>query len=96
MGCKIKADNSKKGRVVVQAWGQVPDRDCGGTYAAVCRLHTIRMVLAIVAEDNLECWKLDSDMKEEVYVKMAPGYEEFDGNGVPRVMRPLKSLYGLK
>ena len=35
-------------------------------------------------------------MEEEVYVKMAPGYEEFDGNGVPMVMRLLKSLYGLR
>ena len=51
---KIKADSSKKGRVVVQAGGQVPGRNCGGTYAAVCRLQTIRMVLAILAEYNLE------------------------------------------
>ena len=57
------------------------------------------MVLAIAAEYNLECWQLDynivflnADVMEEVYVEMAPGYEEFD---VPMVMRLLKSVYGL-
>ena len=52
----------------------------------MCRLQTIRIVLAIVAEYNLECWQLDfntaflnADVEEEVYVKMAPGYEKFEG-----------------
>ena len=42
-------------------------------------------MLAIAAEYNLECWQLDyntaflnADVVEEVYVKMAPGYEELD------------------
>ena len=50
----------------------------------------------------MECWQLDyntafldAEVVEEVYVKMAPGYEEFDENGVPLVMRLLKSIYGL-
>ena len=100
---KVKADNSHKGRVVVLGWGQLPGVDCGSTFAPVCRLQSIRMVLAIAAEYNLECWQLDyntaflnADVTEEVYVKMAPGYEEFDENGVPMVMRLLKSLYGLR
>ena len=61
------------------------------------------MVLSIVAECNMECWQLDyntaflnADVEEEVYVKMAPGYEEFDERGIPLVMRLLKSLYGLR
>ncbi|CAN0562946.1 unnamed protein product, partial [Laminaria digitata] len=100
---KVKADNSHKGRVVVLGWGQLPGIDCGSTFAPVCRLQSIRMVLAIAAEYNLECWQLDyntaflnADVTEEVYVKMAPGYEKFDENGVPLVMRLLKSLYGLR
>ena len=51
------------------------------------------MVLAIASEYNLECWQLDyniallnADVTEEVHVKMAPGYEEFDENGVPVVI----------
>ena len=61
------------------------------------------MVLAIAAEFDFECWKLDNNtaflntkVEEEVNVKMAPGYEEFSNDGVPMVMRLLKSLYGLR
>ena len=42
------------------------------------------MVLAIAAKYNLECWRLDyniailnTDVMEEVHVKMALGYEKF-------------------
>ena len=61
------------------------------------------MVLAIAAEFDFECWQLDyntaflnAKVEEEVYVKMAPEYEEFNNDGVPMVMRLLKSLYGLR
>ena len=100
---KVMADKSYKGRVVVLRWGQVPGVDCGGTFAPVCRLQSIHMVLAIAAEFDFECWQLNyntaflnAGVEEEVYVKMAPGYEEFSNDGVPMVMRLLKSLYGLR
>ena len=100
---KVNADNSYKGRVAVLGWRRLPGVDCGSTFAPVCRLQKIRMVLAIALEYNLECWQLDyntvflnADVTEEVYVKMSPGYEEFDENGVPTVMRLLKNLYGLR
>ena len=100
---KVKADKSYKGRVVVLGWGQVPGVDCGGTFAPVCRLQSIRMMLAKVAEFDFECWQLDyntaflnAKVEEDVYVKMAPGYEELNNDGVPMVMRLLKSLYGLR
>ena len=56
---KVKADKSYKGRVVVLRWGQVPGIDCGGTFAPICRLQSIRMVQVIAAEFDLECWQLD-------------------------------------
>ena len=100
---KVKADKSYKGRVVVLGWGQVPGVDCRDTFTPVCRLQSIRMVLAIAAEFDFECWQLDyntaflnAKVEEEVYVKMAPGYEEFNNDGVPMVMRLLKSLYCLR
>ena len=100
---KVKADKSYKRRVGVLGWGQLPGVDCGGTFAPVCRLQSIRMVLAIAAEFDFECWQLDyntaflnAKVEEEVYVKMAPEYEEFSNDGVPMVMRLLKSLYGLR
>ena len=61
------------------------------------------MVLAIAAEYNVECLQLEChiaflnvDVMEEVYVKMAPGFEKFNDSGVPMVMELLKSLCGLR
>ena len=61
------------------------------------------MVPGIAVEYNLMCWQLDNntaflnaDVTEEVYVKMAPGYEQFDENVVPLIMRLLKRLYRLR
>ena len=51
---KVKAAKSYKGRVVALGWGQVPGVDCGGTFAPVCRLQGIHMVLAIPAEFDFE------------------------------------------
>ena len=56
---KVKADKSYKGRVAVLEWEQAPGVDCVGTFGPVCRLQSIDMVLAIVAEFDLECWRLD-------------------------------------
>ena len=47
---KIKADGTYKNRLVIQGWSQVPGSDCGGTFAPVCRLQSILMMLAITAE----------------------------------------------
>ena len=102
MGFKIKADNSHKARLVVSGWGQVPGKDCGNTYAPVCRLQSVRMVLAIAAEMDWEVVQLDVNtsflyafLEEDVHVETAPGYETMDNDGVPLVMKLHKSLYGL-
>ena len=99
---KVKTDNTYKARLVAQGWNQVHGRDCGGTYAPVCRLQSIRMVLAIAAELNLEVRQLDvktaflyADIEEEVYVKTALGFETTNKDGVQLVMKLGKSLYGL-
>ena len=42
---KVKTDNTYKARLVAQDWNQVHGRDCGGIYAPVYRLQSIRMVL---------------------------------------------------
>ena len=46
----IKKDGVYKGQLVVLGWSQVPRIDCGGTFAPMYRLQSIRMVLAIAAE----------------------------------------------
>ena len=39
---------------------------------------------------------LNADVEEEVYVKMAPGYDTYHKTGVPFVMKLKKGLYGLR
>ena len=56
---KIKADEVYKGRLVVLEWSQVRGIDCGGTFAPVCSLQSIRIVLAIAAELDYEVYMLD-------------------------------------
>ena len=100
---KIKADDLFKSRLVVLGWAQVPGIDCGGTFAPVCRLQCIRMMLAIDVELDYEMLMLDvqiaflsADVEETVHVKMTLGYETYDNSGVPFVMKLKKSLYGLR
>ena len=100
---KTKADEVYKGRLVVLGWSQVPGVDCGGTFAPVCRLQSIRMVLPIAAELDYEIYMLDvqtaffnADVEEEVFVKMDPGYERSNEFEVPLVMKLKESLYGLR
>ena len=100
---KIKADEVYKGRLVVLGWSQVTGIDCDGTFAPVCRLQSIRMILAIAAELDYEVYMLDvqtaflnADVEKEGFVKMAPGYERSNESGVPIVMKLKKRLYGLR
>ena len=81
---KMKADDLFKSFLVVLEWVNVPRINCGGTFAPVCRLQSIRMMLVIAAELDYEVLMLDvqtaflnADVEEEVYVKMAPGYEAY-------------------
>ena len=99
---QIKADNSDKTRLVVSGWGQVPGKDCGNTYAPVCRLQSVRMLLAIPAEMDWEVVQVDVNsaflyafLEEDVHVEAAPGYEKMDKDGVPLVIKLHKSPYGL-
>ena len=77
---KMKAHKTFKGRLVVQGWGQVAAVDSGSTFAPVCRIQSIRMVLATAVVFDWDIPKMDvktaflnCNVKEEVYVKMAPG-----------------------
>ena len=82
--------------------GMVAGVHCGTTFAPVSRLQSIRMVLGLAAEKNLEVLQYDvptaflnSAVDETIFVKMAPGREKTDNNGVHQVMRLPKSLYGI-
>ena len=57
---KIKADSTYKGRLVVQEFSKIPGVECGGTFAPVCRLQSIRMMLAITVELDYKVHMLDT------------------------------------
>ena len=57
-------------------FSQVAGTDFGSTYAPICRIPSVRIVLAIAASHDWNVIQLDvqtaflqSEMKEEVYVK---------------------------
>ena len=100
---KIKAEGTFKSRLVLQGWSQAPGIDFGGTFAPVCRLQNIRMMLAIAAELNYKIHIVDvlttllnADVEEEYFVKMPSEYERSNKTGVPLVMKLRKCLYGLR
>ena len=81
----MKADGVYKGRLVVLGWSQTPGIDCGGTFAPVCRLQSIR---TIATELNYEVCMLDvqtafinARVEEEAFIKMPPGYERSNESG---------------
>ena len=98
----MKADGTYKGRLVVQGFSKIFGVDCSGTFAPVCRLQSICIMLVIAVELDYEVHMLDvqtaffdADVEEDVLVKV-PGYETNNEAGVSLVMKLKKSLYGLR
>ena len=98
----MKVNQTYKVRLVAQDWNQVPGQDCGSTFAQVCRLQSVRVVLAIAAQMDWEVRQLDvktaflyADIEEEVFVAQPPRFETNDNEKGLLVMKPRKSLYGV-
>ena len=98
---KVKANQTYKARLVAQGWNQVPGQNCGSTFTPVCRLQSVRMVLAIAAEMDWGVCQLDvktaflyAGTEEEVFVAELPGFETKDNEKGLLVMKLDKSLYG--
>ena len=90
-----------KARLVAQGFSQVEGIDYGETYAPVARLESIRILLAYATHHNFKLQQMDvksaflyGPLKEEVYVKQPPGFE--DTNFPNHVYKLDKALYGLK
>ncbi|GBN01402.1 Retrovirus-related Pol polyprotein from transposon TNT 1-94 [Araneus ventricosus] len=103
MTCKwvlrIKRNNVYKARLVARGFEQKPDIDYCETYAPVISMSSLRLVLAIIIQKNLEIYALDvktaflnGDLQETIYMEQPMGYNHNSG----RVCKLLKSLYGLK
>ena len=100
---KHKSDGSVeryKARLVAQGFSQRPGFDYGETYAATVKWATLRAILAIGAFEDLEMESVDissaflnGDIDTEVYMKQPEGFPQGPKD---KVLRLLKSIYGLK
>jgi hypothetical protein len=88
-----------KARLVARGFSQVYGEDYTDTFAPTVRMDTLRIFLALVAAENLECNHLDiknafteSTLKERIYLSKPAGVPVQEGY----VLRVLRSLYGLK
>lgn len=101
---KLKPDGSLdryKSRLVAKGCSQVPGVDFKQTFSPTVKYDSIRIVLAIVAAQDMEMVQFDittaflnGALEEEIYMVQVPGFEE---KATPKkVCRLLKSLYGLR
>jgi transposase InsO family protein len=88
-----------KARVVTQGFTQIEGVDYDETFAPVAKLASLRAILAIAAELDLEVHQMDvksaylnGELKEDIYMKPPPGFD------VPKgmVLKLVKALYGTK
>ena len=100
---KQKVDGRFKAKLVVQGYVQEAGVDYGRSYAPVCRIGSIRTVLAIACEHEWPVWQMDvvvaflqAHIDKDVYVKPAPGHDPRDPKtGEVMVYKLERSLYGL-
>nr|GEW99969.1 ribonuclease H-like domain, reverse transcriptase, RNA-dependent DNA polymerase [Tanacetum cinerariifolium] len=90
-----------KARLVAKGYIQQHDIDFEEVLAPVARMETIRLLLAIAANNKWEVHHLDikfaflhGDLKEEVYVTQPEGFIKRQDN--EKVYRLIKALYGLR
>ena len=103
---KLKPGESRnppryKARIVMKGFQQKKGVDFDEIFTPIVKMTSIRTVLSIAANMNLEREKLDvkttflhGDVEEEIYMQQPEGFEE---KGKENLVWPLrKSLYGLK
>ena len=100
---KLDGDNNPirwKARVVAKGFQQVYGVDYMETFAPVAKLKSIKLVLAITAQLDLELMQLDFDtaflnasLTDDLYMEQPPGFHQGADNIVCKLK---KALYGLK
>ncbi|GJV21596.1 zinc finger, CCHC-type containing protein [Tanacetum coccineum] len=90
-----------KARLVAKGYIQEHGIDFEEVFAPVARMETIRLLLAIAANNKWQVHHLDvksaflhGDLQEEVYVTQPEGFIKRKDNG--KVYRLIKALYGLR
>jgi hypothetical protein len=88
-----------KARLVARGFSQQYGVDYVETFSPTVRMDTLRMFLAFVAKEDLECRQYDiknafteSHLKEQIFLQPPQGVTVKKGH----VLRALRSLYGLK
>ena len=110
IGCcwvfKIKEDGRYKARLVAKGYAQEAGVDYHETFAPVANFTTLRMLLALSAENDWEIEGMDlktaflhSELAVSIYMEIAEGLKPETGetgNLPGQVCRLVKTIYGLK
>ncbi|KAD7478926.1 hypothetical protein E3N88_02062 [Mikania micrantha] len=103
---KVKRDangdiNKYKARLVAKGYVQKQGLDFDEVFAPVARMETVRLILALAANEGWKVHHLDvksaflhGNLKEEVYVQQPQGFEKKGSENM--VYRLDKALYGLR
>ena len=90
-----------KARLVAQGYTQEEGVDYNEVFAPVARYKSIRTVLAIANQFDLEAHQMDvvtaflnGELEDEIYMKQPEGF--VDSKNASKVCKLLRSLYGLK
>lgn len=90
-----------KARLVCRGFEQIKGLDYDETFAPVVKFTTLRMLLGIVAIENLELHQMDvktaflnGDLKEEIFMEQPEGF--LDSKNPEYICMLKKALYGLK
>ena len=93
--------NKNKARLVVKGYNQVFGMDYSDTFALVTRLDTIRLLLAVAAQNDWRVYQLDVKsaflngyLQEEIYVEQPKGFVKERKEDKIYLLK--KALYGLK
>lgn len=105
---KLHSDGSlerHKARLVAKRYTQRESIDYVDTFSHVAKMVTVKMLLALSAKKKWSLHQLDisnaflnSDLSEEIYMDLPPGYTTRKGDSLPpnSVLKLKKSIYGLK
>jgi hypothetical protein len=88
-----------KARVVAQDFTQIEGVDYDKTFTPVAKLSSLRAILAIATEFNLEVHQMDvksvylnGELEEEIFMEPPPSFDVPEG----MVLRLIKAVYGTK
>lgn len=90
-----------KARLVAKGYKQEVGADYGEVFAPVARHDTIRMMIALAAQNSWPIFQLDvksaflhGDLQKQVFIDQPPGYVKVGSEH--KVYKLKKALYGLK